>query len=417
MITNLPLTFQELFGKKVTRFKTGSELLLAYYLDKYSRALLGRPFYTDDIPIDKSLAKCRYNAFVYQKAYKRNTSLAYTDKDLTNWLANNKLNLIYDGNSALVQPIADTPTDVTYRFTRDEASLREIRTHRQTGYVDLVAFNIINGFKYGKFRTVNIDNRDCEPRDNEYTELIILRDYGNKLFEDAAFINAYGRPLIRISYMDSDKSQPDYEADIEYHRQRGTMSREYRPSEKYSVFLKMFEIGDVVLVYKRKNPHKKKLFEVLNSCSIGIIRKADAQGVVLDEIPTPETRLTQYKNITEIIAKSKCKIYTETDKTKFSLVNAKYAWQDIGVCEATYNEGIFIRTVIPDDGCEQWLTDGVNETKMWLATPDVCYAVLEDRGVKYNQFRFKQMYFRNSTPVYDVFRQRYEANKRAGLCK
>ena len=54
---------------------------------------------------------------------------------------------------------------------------------------------------------------------------------------------------------------------------------------------------------------------------------------------------------------------------------------------------------------------------MWLATPDVCYAVLEDRGVKYNQFRFKQMYFRNSTPIYDVFRQRYEANKRAGLCK
>lgn len=418
MITNLPLTFADLFpNKKITQFKTGSELLLAYYLNKYSMGMLGRPFVTESIPIDKHIARCRYNAFVYHRVYKSNTTLAYEGKELNEWLARQKLNLIYDCDSSTVKPISVSDTCVTYRFTYDEESIRAMRSARQTGYVDLVAYNIIYNYKFGTKHTVLIDNRDCEPRDNEYVDLIILRDYGNKLFDTAYAMQNIGYPIVQFAYMDSDKTQPDYEADIEYNRQRGAMLRAYKPTEKYNLFIRRFTQGDVVLIYKRKNPHKKKLFEVLNSCSIGIIRGADANGVSLYEIPSPETKLTQYKNITEIMAKCRSKIYTENDKYTFTLTERYYSWLDIGVCEETYDEGVFIKTVIQEDGCEQWLSDGVTEQKVFLSTPDVCYAVLEDRGVQYNKLKFVQTYFKNTLPVYEAWRQKYEANKRAGLCK
>lgn len=396
-------------------FKTGSELLLAYYMNKYTTKLLGKPIMLDAYSVNKRILKCNQMAFCRSNAFFRNVAIPFSSAvEECRWIKNLKRSDFYNGDSSYVEPVAQDNLSVTYSFINDAPSWREIRRARSTGYVDLIAYNIVNNYAHGVKRVTIIDNSSAKPDNDEYNELFILRDNGNKLLTPDVAL---------FTYMTAINDQPEYRAFVAYNQQLGRMTRQYTPKEKYTYCVRdnNFVVGDVVLVYEvKQNTHANSAYRVskrLNSCSIGIIRSITPQGITLQLIANPDTHLSRIKSVEQAMTKSRYKTYDEVDKHTFHTSKRTFPWIDIGADVMTYNESMFFLRPFEEDGTEQWLTDGVNQQKVFLNTIETCYAVLKDRKIEFDETRFRQLFYGNKIPIYDMWEARHAQNVQAGLCK
>lgn len=250
--------------------------------------------------------------------------------------------------------------------------------------------------------------------EDEYSALISLRKYGNK----------FGEKYMELDYIDTNTAADDREwnAYCWEHRQHGLMasykSNVYSASEKLGWFQKNNNrVGDVVLLIKRK-PSKTETAVNKNrqNCYLAVITGLDTKGVTLQYVPRAETQLTQRKYIEDTIRRHGHSIYSEADKYKFVPCNVNFPWGQIGVDGYSSKEYWLILPLLNEDCMPQWLTDGQKDYLVNLDTLDTVYAVLEDRGIKYEKGRFLNRYFKNRTPVYDDYRARreaYEASQKA----
>lgn len=392
-----PLTFKDFFhGKNVTTIKSGSELYLAYALDRYCVALLGRRFSIAGLAVDKHILKSEYMAFLKHHAFSIDVALPFTQEEETAWMNKVRWSGYFDGTVQGVAYESMTDDAITYSFVGDVPQNRIMNSAATgTAYVSLLAYTMVANYRTGKKRQLIIDNAKREPRVGEYNDLLVLRDYGNKLLtpEMCAFV-----------YAEGDARQPEYEAYVAFNQQRGYMNRPYSPSEKFRVCGRTWKVGDPVLVYKKRDLYKRSQYKPLNSCSMGVIRRIDKSGIAVEEIPCAETRLTQLRQMEVKIARNPS-CYSTADKYSWSTTTVEYKWDMVGVGVCTYDESVLITEVFDEDGCNQWVTDGETEKCIFMGTPDVVYAVLTDRKIGFNSSEFVEKMFtsRGRTPVFDDY--------------
>lgn len=404
-----PLTFKDFFpDRNVTTIRSGSELYLVYALDKYCVKILGRRFSIANVCIDKHLYKSNYFAFLRRSGYSlfSDTVIALPREELKEGA--DKLNMaqFFTDTVEDVTPAFEDGVSVTYSFTVDKQENRKMRgASMSTAYINLVAYRMVITLVLGIKRTVVIDNSIEIPRFREYADLNVLRDYGNMLLTPDICIYIYA---------EGDKIQPELEAYITYNNQRGYMTRQYTVAEKMRVCRSLWKVGDVVNLYKRKDIYKRNKFKPVISCYPAVILGIEKTGLRLREIPTIMTALTQRKTIEQNMQISP-DVYRDVDFTRFPTPINTYSWDNLGVGVAMYDEGMFIMEIIEEDTMNQWLEDVNGPRIVSLSTPDVVYAVLTDRKVKFNKKRFLEIYFKNKVPVYEVFAERRKQAKNGNV--
>ena len=404
------VSLSELFpGSNVHSIKTGSELYLIYMLDKYCHIFMNKSLDIEGLTVDKHILKSPYMAFLRQRAFMTHINLPFLDKkEEFAWLQSHKLNNIFTADDLRsVVPTAQDDNAVEYSFVYDVKENRIMRYGAiRLAYVNLVAMNIVYNFANNKHRIILINNSQATPKAEEYNDLIVLRDFGNKLLTPN---------ICLFTFAEGDKTQPDYEAWVAYHKQRGYINPKkgsYDSKEKFRAAKAAFPVGTPVLVYRRKKTTKNlNLHEPYNSCTLAVVREISEQGITVDEIPAPETKLTQKKSVEALIAANPT-CYSVNDIYTFHVAAKTYTWNSVGIGAVYSGESVLMTEVFEEDGTKQWFTDGVNTVCVEVNTRETVYAVLVDRKIPFNREKYLQKYFVpfNKVPVYDQWAQRAAAN-------
>ena len=268
-----------------------------------------------------------------------------------------------------------------------------------SGYIPLVAYFAVSKMlssEGGKLKLVTrLSDYDV------YLNLIMLKKYGNKLVSD----------LVEIE--NCNLEQADWTAYVRMQKSFGRMVNESDGSEKEK-WLKDNDVqrGDVLLLYeigKGANISNREL----TSCHMVIIESYDGTGVQFKYIGTTELVLTQIERVskTGYIQKT-VKEYQDFYKQTRSI-----PYTNLGIEYLTCEEEYMLMLPTGDDvSCQLMILPGENGKwelrQVVLDTLETIYAVLENRGIKYNKERFLKKYFDGRVPYYERFRKhqpiRYE---------
>lgn len=413
------LHFSDFLDKPIKKIKTGSELLLATYLDQHCAALLKERFSIADVSIEqhvleKSIEMLYAIPRLDMKPEQRDIRLAIEQKNPTNC----RLDLFF--SSGIAQEDFKSITSDTYTFSFED-HLHRGKTKfydymLSSAYISLFAYVMVQGYLQKKKFVFAIDNSRLRPRDGVYSYLYVLRDYGNHILDEKNFSLVFDSADMIC--------QPDFLAFREYQNQQGYMKKPSSRNLKHQACRSLWRVGDAVLFYTRADSRARKPDTPIARCVIGVIRDISEDGVKIEKYVNINTRLSLIHDIDEKMAimgthgysrSSSQSVYTEADKVKFESFTSFYSWEDIGIDVATYDETVFILRVFQEDGTYQWFTNEEGkEVKMWLSTPDTIYAVLSDWGVNFNADRFKALYFApyKKVPVWDVLKPYQKARKK-----
>src|SRR5690606_18534583 len=120
-----------------------------------------------------------------------------------------------------------------------------------------------------------------------------------------------------LNVMTVDNSSPLWEAYFTEHNQRGYMINQATPQEKFKFMQKNFQVGDVVLLYRKSSKSKRDSLGVIDSCYPAVIRAFDANSVFLEYFPNCTTYLTTFYNLDmvreQLQNEGKKSIYTDED--------------------------------------------------------------------------------------------------------
>lgn len=393
---------------EVKKVLTGSELLLAHELDKYSRKLLNKRVTLEGIPIAKELIPLEFFSYVVAKdldvGFEPDKTMLCNYTHMTR--------VFFEGTTENLVFVSDTPEMVHYRFEHD---IRKndimYREDKSTAYVSLVAYLMVRAYVDGlPTPKLYIDHSKHAQSELEYVNLLILQDYGNKILAG----------LLKIDFNEDWGYQPPWESYLMYHRQLGHMAREYTVPEKYRTIKKHFNIGDVVLLYHRTKGAKGKSINLLLTCYPAIIRDYTQTHIKLEYFPDPKTRLTHVNDLQAVVdlfeSEGKQPIHTPEDFARFTKAMETFPLTSIGVHTSTYVETQFIVPVVESSGGYQYFKTPEGMDYVWLPTPDMIYAFFEDRQIEYNKLAFMEAYFtsKGKTPMYEQYKKRkedYERNR------
>lgn len=394
-MTKVSLQELLLFAGKIRKLHTGSELLLAYELDKYLKMMAGKSLDLSNVTIAKELLSGEHFSFIVNHMQLDipidRTMLADISKVHRRFFTQTVEGVAF-------KKVSDD--EVVYDYYHDINANKIMRDdHSSAAYVSLAAYLIVSSYLKGKeMPKLIIDHERYNQREMEYADIFILKDYGNRILKDK----------VEIRYSTAWGYQPEWEAFVMYHRQRGEMNREYSIPEKFRYLKKNFEIGDVVLLYQRRPKGARGSISRLESCYPAVIRYYDSNVVRLDYYPIIQTKLTRYIELREVderfLREGKESIYTDHDYERFVVSSETLPLVDVGVGTHTFLESTFFIKPLDTDGSYQYFENPQGGyDKVWLSTLDTIYAVFEDRGVDYNRERFLDTYFRpyNRIPVYD----------------
>ncbi|UGB29963.1 hypothetical protein [Metabacillus sp. B2-18] len=395
------ITLNELMPhtKSIQEIATGSELLLAYELGRYAKHLLGKELSLTGISISKDLLSEEHFSFVVSNGL--DVGFEIERKELADYSKNARYYFTkkVDG----VDFKAKTQKQVVYDFEHNTEANRIMQgDNRSAAYVSLIAYIMVKSLR-DEVPTPKllIDHETYTHQNLEYVDLFILKNYGNKILKD----------LVEIIYSQAAGAQPDWEAFVIFHRQKGLMNKEYTITEKFNHLKENFEVGDVVLYYKRKKSAKDDTIKKLTHCHPAVISGIENGSVKLEWYPIIQTRLTRRVELDEIkqISKERKKesIYMFDDYEDFTICNETFHLTELGIDTCTFSELNFFIKLIDFDGSHQWLKTNEGEKYVWMSTLDTIYAVFEDRGVDYNKEKFLSTYFQpsNREPIYDQYVQ------------
>lgn len=382
----------------IKRIESGSELLLAYELGKYTKEMLGKELKLGTVKINKDLLTSAEFSYVSHNGF--DTGLDIPKEDLITYKGTNFFNRTVEG----VNLELATPEKVIYRFDTDTATNSFMHgDNRSKAYISLVANFMVKAFKEGlsDFPTFEFNDEQYFIVSGEYADLYILGEYGNRILEN--------KLVLKNSL--SQKFTP-YESFVIFNRQQGYMNRPYLAGEKYKFLKKNFEVGDVVILYSRKKGAQGVQFRELVSCYPAVITSMDDRQINLTYYPIVETRLTRAVKLSDaedtLNEEGKPGIYTDEDVESFVESFESYPLTSIGVDKMTYEEDVFFIVPGEFDGSYQYVRSGGFQRYIHMNTVETVYAVFEDHKVKYNKERFLDKYFKNKTPIFDQIRNNVE---------
>lgn len=392
----MEITLNELLPKRIRKIQTGSELLLAYELDKYSKIMLGKTLKVD-VSIAKELLSGEHFSFVVQNGL--DVGMDITGLKLAD---NTKFTRVaFTGTVSGIQFSKDTAEEVVYSFNHDQSANAILHyDNRSAGYVSLVAYLIVKAHAEGVAAPkLTIAHSEYNQSELEYVDLFVLQKYGNKIIES----------LVTVEYATSWGFQPEWEAFVIYNRQRGFMNGEYNVNEKYKHLKKNFAVGDVVLLYKRSKGSQGKTINKLKSCFPAVISYMDNQTVKLTYFPIVQTRFTRNMELSaveqDIEDDGRDSLFTEEDYARFDRPTVTFNLTEVGVDLCTFVEQDFFIKPLDFDGAYQYFVTPNGSTHVHISTLDVIYAVFEDRKVDYDKERFLAEYFNGRQPIYEYYKE------------
>lgn len=384
-------------GKRIRKIHSGSELLLAYELDKYAKENLNLALSLEGVSIAKELLSKEYFSFVVNNGL--NVGIDVDKQSLADYSLDKSAfftDFIKDVEFAKVEE-----GRVTYTFDKN-TSLHAVMNQesKPKSYISLVAKIWVDAYQRGENPPVLvIDHSRNSAREFEYADVRVLIMHGNELFKD----------YVELNVSEDTGIQPEWETYLTYKRQLGKMDREYSVDEKKKNFKRNFEVGDAVLLYKRKRLSAGKSVGKLNACFPAVIESITDKHITIKYFPQVQTPITQYVEVSE--REMDLEDYgtshgiSNEDYTKFTSMRESVFISDLGIGDTTFKEERFILEPTPDDSTMQYVRTGVGESTtapMVMNALETIYAVFETRGIQYNRQRFIDKYFKGKEPLEGV---------------
>ncbi|RUS44554.1 hypothetical protein [Cohnella sp. AR92] len=372
-------------GVKLKEFKTGSELLLAYELGKYTKLLLEEGLSVDNVGIDTELVQTAHFGFIVDceliEGIEPVAETDLPDYDIADFFLPSqnvsKVDLLFEEGC------------VIFNFNSNKRANSALNTkNRSTAYVSLMAFVLVKNYiDQTPNRKLIIDHEEYEQQNGEYDDLIKLQRSGILL-----------ESILKIKYKTQGVIQLPWQDVVKEYREKELMNRVYSSNEKYAFLLKEgLEIGDVVLRYSRTFDQKvEDTIGTLKSCYPAVIRDYNEEVIVLEYYRTVETRLTQQTRIEGLCAKvdGLKEALTPDDLVRATSREESIFLDAVGIGTCTYLEDTFIFEPVESDETEQTFKDKDGSLiKVELNTLDTIFAVFEDRGVPFNRDKFLNKYF------------------------
>lgn len=410
MATKIPpanaLRFRDVFkGSQVTKILTASELLLAYSLNKYSLALLGRPFTVLDLAINPRILRSRHALYVMSRSYDLNfkpSDIKLTPEELKEETDKVLKTPFFTDDCSYTVPTAVSDTEVLYDMNQVTPQNRCLTHNRSHAYLDLLAYILIMNYKDGKQRRLIIDDSQYPAYEEFYTDLMVLRLYGNKLATPE---------VVTMRYPENPQIQLDILAYFAYQHQIGFMTKkEYAPTAKFRVARTLLNKGDLCVIY-RKHPsieyHAPNLHAPYMQCSIARVDDISNNGISVTVFPGMETRRTTYLNTRNHMMTTNQ--YTIEDAFRFVQARETLKWDKVAVGPCNAGEYAFILPIweegLNEDVVRQWLRIQDQDIAIDMHLYDAIYAVFEDWGVQYNKTAFLEKCFKGQLPLYERYRQ------------
>ena len=392
-------------GLKVKKITTGSELLFAYELDKYAKIMLDKKLSLKGVTIAKQLYSQAEFSFVVTNGL--DVGFEVVNRRDTLMDISQKRGMYFTETVEGVDLKVKTDKEWVYDFEYNTHANRVCYgMNRSAAYVSLVAYMIIDALsREVPCPKLTIAHERHPELSLEYVDLIILQNYGNRLLKD----------LVEIKFNPQTGNQPDVEAFTVVNRQRGYMDRKYSTAEKYRYLKKNFQVGDIVLLYTRKKASKTKVIRQIESCYPATIVEISENYVRLTYYPNTDTQLTHNLILSQAedeygdSARTKGLI-SSADYERFPICTTNYDLVDMGTDLYTYLESRFFIRPVESDGAYEYFKTEQGYCRVFLDTPNVIYALYEDRGLWYDKEakeRFMERYFysKKKTPIYEDYRK------------
>lgn len=301
-----------------------------------------------------------------------------------------------------------TVTDWSFDIYSDIINNSHVNHGSGAGYIPFLAYFVVTKMLEGTKGVLRIVTKVSGP--SEYISLLILKVYGNKLAEG----------LVDIE--NCNMGQAEWTAYVQMHKQFGHMITTSDSIEKRN-WLNEHDVksGDIVLLYEIGKGNNISTRE-LTSCRIAIVNSVNEFNVGLDIIGTTELILTQIERVSHTEFSGK----TKEDYEGFYRRSETISYTSLGIEYLTCDEDNMLMLPMADDISSQLMIlpgdNGEWELKhVILDTLETIYAVLENRGIKYNKERFLNKYFAGRVPFYERFRKHqpteYESISNSELIK
>ena len=284
--------------------------------------------------------------------------------------------------------VTKTVEDWTFNRSDNVFENGKLEWSNGAGFIPFIASFIVDKFITGTRGVLHFVSSAVP---NIYTNVFVLMYNGNKLIKDI------------ISIENISMGQAEWFAFIAAQRQCNRMLCSADSVAKAKWFKDNdVRTGDVLLLYTiGKNQDKTK--RELQSCFIGVVTSLSNMEISMSVIYSIETVLTQVERVStsNILDKS------VEDYTTFGVAQKTIQFTSLGCDYLTYDEEYMVMKPSTDDGSVQLMVmpneDGEWDVcKVEMDTLDTIYAVLKNRGIKFNEERFLKEYFepRGVVPIY-----------------
>ena len=382
------MNIAEVWGKpQLKRIMSGTELLLAYETDKYMKYYEGEGVELGDITILKKLQKSEHYAFVRKQGYIKGGVEDVDDNILT----------LYNPKFYFEDRIRDIDilmTEDKYVFNWQSDTQKNLIMHgmnRSAAYISLFALVLVQNYIRKEHKTLVIQQGNYVEADKEYDDILILKEYGNKLFDDSD---------LKIESSLGKIKETECSAYFTYQQQLGFMRGKVSNAVKYKYAMRKVKEGDVLLYYKRNKG------EIPEHCFPAVVENVTEYGLSFIYYPIVETLLTRKMKLLRLKKEEEDLAYSLEDYMSYQGCRVTESWDNIGFLETTYDEDVFMLQPFRDDNTIQYFR--VSETQVAgveCDTIETIYAVFEDRGIKYNKKDFMEKYFKGIEPKFDIVRK------------
>lgn len=395
-----------------SKVMNGSELYylceLGRYLKKYNETLS-----LDGVVIEEFLTKSKYwDYFCYsiENGYLSNVHLDFENARVGN-VESVDLSKFFttDLTNEKTSPKFESQTDFEWHWSikgsgavEDEIANNLVLngTYRSQAWVSLLAMVAVHKVK-----------NEGLPKNLRLTFDDVTITHQKMAVSDILLLSQRTKALENwVTLEISNERQCIYEAWVFENKDLGHMTKQVSVAEKKEVFKSHdFQVGDAVFIYsKGKNQKDDKVREV-QSCKIAVIDEITDRAISFKYLSNPYTE-RELQKIWEGYSESVKQMYSYGHKPSRHIGHVEYMWMDLGIEHATYDEEVFITGVENSDDTASILAsrikDGVEqEHRLTVSATDGVYWLLKDSKVPFNEEHMKELYFKNSTPAYDLYMQ------------
>jgi len=371
---------EKALGKKLTNIETPMELLFLFELDKYTKEFLDERLDISGISVPKYLESTPLFSYVVMNGLKLNYDMdKLPDYSYIKFFKGK----VRTKNGEGIHLVEEDGC-VTYNYSSDVMKNKIMWVDgRPFSYVSLISYLIVKSYIEDKALPLLVIDHMLSyfHIQFEYSPLLILMNYGNKLLNGKIDLKIDKESRVKV----------EWESFVMHNRHLGYMDKEYTMNEKFNFLSRNYEVGDVVLLYTKKLAGKTDGIGKLVSCYPAIIKGMSNTHVFLHYYPNVKTVESYKKEINEvnnILISNGQEPHYSYDDLYFSVSKENIPLSDIGIEGYSYLEKYLIIPCHDMDGTCQ-IVDGVED---FYNTVETVWVVFNDWGLDFDKQKFLKRY-------------------------